>query len=203
MPQGAQCYNENICSARRTMAIDICYRKAAQNSPQITYLTPWGHMSITNIMPLAAQIPSNSLLAPGGNIPHLPSCPWRQHSINMRPLWGRFLHFSKLPFCPWRHKFRHNPKPGPLGSHVYNEHHAPGGTHSHKSPFCPWRQHSPYRQAVYIFSMNPGMAEFSIQRPTTTRSLVLSTKIKLVPFPTCMYAEAGAAGIIFLSVFKK
>lgn len=63
MPQGAQCYNENICSARRTMAIDICYRMAAQNSPQITYLTPWGHMSITNIIPLAAHIPTNPLLA--------------------------------------------------------------------------------------------------------------------------------------------
>ena len=64
-------------------------------------------------------------------------CPWRQHSINMRPLWGRFLHFSKIPFCPWWHKFPQNPKPDPLGSHVYNEHHAPGGTHSHKSPFGP------------------------------------------------------------------
>ena len=124
MPQGAQWYNKNICSARRKIP------------PKSPYLTPWGHMSITHHAP-GGNIPQTPLLAPGGNIPHLPSYPWRQHFINMRPLWGRF---SPPPYC----------------------------------------------QAEYNFSMKPGMAAFSIQRPTTTRSLVLSTKIKLVPFPTCM-----------------
>ena len=41
---------------------------AAQNSPKTPYLTPWGHMSITNIM------------APGGTHSHKsPFGPWRQN----------------------------------------------------------------------------------------------------------------------------
>ena len=70
---------------------------------------------------------------------------------------------------------RQNPTPDP-----------PRG-HTSIRPFGPWRHNVlPYRQAEYIFSIKPGIAAFSIQRPTITRSMVLSTKMKLVPFPTCM-----------------
>jgi hypothetical protein len=101
VPQGAQCYNENIC-----------YRKA-HNGKMKTFIIARRQNVFYPIMPLAAT--------------------FYEHAT-------------------------------PLGS-IFT---------------------FPYRQAEYIFCINPGIAVFSIQRPTTTRSLVLSTKIKLVPFPTCM-----------------
>ena len=47
---------------------NICYRKAAQ----------WQN--------------ENIYYRKAAKCFFIPSCPWRQHSMNMRPLWGRFLH---------------------------------------------------------------------------------------------------------------
>jgi hypothetical protein len=93
--------------ARRTMVQLKTFVIARRHKfpPKSPYLTPEGsHVSsllgrkahngtMKTFVPQGAQWQNENIYyRKAAKCFFIPSCPWRQHSMNMRPLWGRFLH---------------------------------------------------------------------------------------------------------------
>jgi hypothetical protein len=107
VPQGTKWYNENICYRKAhngTMKTFVIARRH-KFPPKSPYLTPEGsHVSsllgrkahngtMKTFVPQGAQWQNENIYyRKAAKCFFIPSCPWRQHSMNMRPLWGRFLH---------------------------------------------------------------------------------------------------------------